>query len=54
MKLLIDIGNTRIKWCSDNNGDLKTGFAIDYKQSEFIFLSLMPINNLTNWVLIDG
>ena len=36
MKLLIDIGNTRIKWCSDNNGDLKTGFAIDYKQSGFI------------------
>ena len=36
MKLLVDIGNTRIKWCGDNNGDIKTSFAIDYKQCDFL------------------
>lgn len=36
MKLLVDIGNTRIKWCSENNGNITTAFAIDYKQSEFL------------------
>lgn len=36
MKLLVDIGNTRIKWCSDDNGDLQTGLAIVYIQNEFI------------------
>jgi type III pantothenate kinase len=36
MKILVDIGNTRIKWCTDNNGVLSTGKAIEYKSQPFI------------------
>jgi len=36
MNLLIDIGNTRIKWCTDNNGMLNATQAIDYKNNNFI------------------
>lgn len=36
MKLLVDIGNTRIKWCIENHGNIETAFAIDYKQRDFL------------------
>ena len=36
MKILVDVGNTRIKWCIENHGDMGTGFAVDYKQNEFL------------------
>ncbi|MCK4842969.1 MAG: type III pantothenate kinase [Methylococcales bacterium] len=35
MKLLLDIGNTRIKWCTDDNGHLSVGQAIAYKTTDF-------------------
>jgi len=35
MNLLIDIGNSRIKWGIDKNGVIKTGQPIDYKQADF-------------------
>lgn len=35
MNLLVDIGNTRIKWGVDNNGVIKTGQPIEYKQTDF-------------------
>ena len=36
MKILVDVGNTRIKWCVENHGDIGTGFAVDYKQNQFL------------------
>ncbi len=36
MKLLVDIGNTRVKWCVDNNGVISTGSAVEHKQSDFL------------------
>lgn len=36
MNLLIDIGNTRIKWCMDDNGIINASQAIDYKNKDFI------------------
>jgi type III pantothenate kinase len=35
MKLLVDIGNTRLKWAIADNGALKTGVAMDYRLPEF-------------------
>lgn len=35
MNILIDIGNTRIKWGVDENGTIKSGNFIDYKQTDF-------------------
>ncbi len=35
MNLLVDIGNTRIKWGVDKNGVIKTGQPIEYKQAGF-------------------
>lgn len=35
MKLLVDIGNSRIKWCTDNNGTLEAGSALEYKITDF-------------------
>lgn len=36
MKVLIDIGNTRIKWCVEENGVIKTEIPIAYKQIDSI------------------
>ncbi|MCK5829353.1 MAG: type III pantothenate kinase [Methylococcales bacterium] len=36
MNLLIDIGNTRIKWCINNNRIVNGVQAIDYKKNNFI------------------
>lgn len=36
MNILIDIGNTRIKWCVDNKGSIGKSQAIDYKKDDFI------------------
>ncbi len=35
MKLLVDIGNTRIKWGIDKNGEIVRGGSIAYKQTDF-------------------
>ena len=35
MNVLVDIGNTRIKWCMDENGSIGTVHAIEHKK-EFI------------------
>jgi type III pantothenate kinase len=34
MNVLIDIGNTRIKWCVEENGRLSKAQAIEYKQAD--------------------
>lgn len=36
MNLLIDIGNTRIKWCVDENGAISSEHPINYKQVDFV------------------
>ncbi len=36
MNILIDIGNTRIKWCIDSKGNIGKSQAIDYKKDGFI------------------
>lgn len=36
MKILIDVGNTRIKWCIEKNSVLEKGQAIEHKEVEFI------------------
>jgi len=36
MKVLVDIGNTRIKWAVDEGKALKVGAAIDHQQVDFI------------------
>lgn len=36
MNLLIDIGNTRIKWGIENNTQIRTRKAINYKQADFV------------------
>jgi len=36
MNILIDIGNTRVKWCIEKNNQLDHGQAINYKEVEFI------------------
>lgn len=36
MNILVDIGNTRIKWCRDENGLFGTVQAIGYKEKDFI------------------
>lgn len=36
MNILIDIGNTRIKWCVDNDGILSTGKAIEHHGNQFL------------------
>jgi len=36
MNLLLDIGNTRVKWCVEKNGALGKGFAIIHQQTDFI------------------
>ncbi len=36
MNILIDIGNTRLKWCVDENGFLNTADPITYKQNNYI------------------
>ena len=36
MNVLVDIGNTRIKWCIDNNQGIGNGHAIEHQYSSFI------------------
>ena len=36
MNLLIDIGNTRLKWCIDSHHGIQKGHAVDYRQAHFI------------------
>ncbi len=48
MNLLVDIGNTRIKWCTDENGIIKTERAIEYKHPEY----LDDIEQ--QWLKLDG
>lgn len=36
MNLLIDIGNSRLKWCIENDGILSKGQAADYKNNDLI------------------
>lgn len=38
MNVLVDIGNTRIKWAVDHAGTLESGLAINYKQCTFLEL----------------
>lgn len=47
MNLLIDIGNSRIKWCFEQNGIIQTSFAINYKKNSFI----KTLEN--SWVQVD-
>jgi type III pantothenate kinase len=60
MKLLLDIGNTRIKWCRDNNGNLNTAIAVDYKQRDFLhdlrvqWLTLDPPSQLAISSVSEG
>ena len=36
MNLLVDIGNTRIKWCTDENDVIRTGRAVEHKHPEYL------------------
>ncbi len=36
MKLLIDIGNSRLKWGTEQDGDLQYCAAIDYRRDDFL------------------
>ena len=36
MKLLMDIGNSRLKWVVENNGSLGAVESLDYRRSEFL------------------
>ena len=36
MKLLVDIGNSRLKWCVDSEEGMTTGHAIDYRCDHFM------------------
>ncbi len=36
MNILIDIGNTRIKWCVDHKGNIGASQAMNYKKDDFI------------------
>jgi type III pantothenate kinase len=47
MNLLVDIGNTRLKWCIDNNNGMTKGQSVDYKHDHFIK------NLQSTWALLD-
>jgi len=36
MKLLIDVGNTRIKWAVDKNNNIENSIAIEHNKADFI------------------
>lgn len=36
MNVLLDIGNTRLKWATDNQGDIQDSHACDYRQPGYL------------------
>ncbi len=36
MNLLLDIGNTRLKWATEKQGDIQDSHACDYRQPDFL------------------
>lgn len=47
MNLLVDIGNTRVKWCIDKKGVINTGVAFEYRQ-----VDLLP-NLQQSWLKLE-
>jgi len=64
MNLLLDIGNTRIKWCVEQNEELGNESAIIHQQTDFILQiqsawleletpSILAISSVTNKQIVD-